>query len=71
MSPAAQGPITRADIEAKLQEIRGTVDTTKRQVVDKAKVGAVGAGVLIALLLYLIGHRSGKKQRTIVEIRRV
>jgi hypothetical protein len=68
-SPA--GPITRADIEAKLAEIRGSVDTTKQQVVDKAKVGGVAAGVLLALVLYLIGHRSGKKQRTIVEIRRV
>ena len=71
MSPSSSGPITRADIEAKLQEIRGSVDTTKRQVVDKAKVGAVGVGVVLALLLYLIGHKAGKKQRTIVEIRRV
>ena len=71
MSAQPTGPITRADIESKLQEIRGSVDTTKQQVLDKAKIGAVVAGVLIAIALYLIGHRSGKKQRTIVEIRRV
>jgi hypothetical protein len=71
VSPQPSGPISRADIEAKLQEIRGSVDTTKRQVLDKAKLGAVAGGVVLALLLYLIGHRSGKKQRTIVEIRRV
>jgi hypothetical protein len=65
------GRITRADIEAKLQEIRGTVDTTRDQVVDKAKVGAVGVAVLLALVLYLLGRRGGKKKTTIVEIRRV
>jgi hypothetical protein len=71
VSPAPQGRITRSDIEAKLAEIRGTVDTTKRQVVDKAKVGGVAAGVLVAILLYVIGRKGGKKQRTVVEIRRV
>jgi hypothetical protein len=71
MTTVQPGRITRADIEAKLQEIRGTVETTKQGVIDKAKVGAVGAGVLVALLLYFLGHRGGKKQRTIVEIRRV
>jgi hypothetical protein len=71
MSTPPSGRISRADIEAKLQEIRGSVDTTKRQVLDKAKIGAAVGGVLIALLLYFLGRRSGKKQRTIVEIRRV
>jgi hypothetical protein len=65
------GPITRADIEAKLQEIRGTVDTTRHGVVDKAKVGAVGVAVLLAIVLYVLGRRGGKKKTTVVEIRRV
>jgi hypothetical protein len=65
------GRISRDDIEAKLQEIRGVVDNQTREVMDKAKIGAVVAGVALAVLLYFLGLRSGKKQRTIVEIRRV
>jgi hypothetical protein len=68
----AEAPkITRADIEAKLAEIRGEVDTVTRQALDKAKVGGVAAAVLLALLLYFLGRRGGKKKTTIVEIRRV
>ncbi len=72
MSASSDTPkITRADIEAKLVEIRGEVDTVKRQVLDKAKVGGVAAAVLVALLLYFLGRSGGKKKTTIVEIRRV
>jgi len=71
VSTTPAGRISRDDIEAKLQEIRGVVDDQARQAIDKAKVGAVVAGVLLAVLLYVLGLRSGKKQRTIVEIRRV
>jgi hypothetical protein len=32
--------------------------------------GAAGAGVVI-VLVYLLGRRSGKKRRTVVEVRRI
>jgi hypothetical protein len=63
--------VSRADIEAKLAEIRGDVDSTKKQVLDKAKIAGVAAGVILAVVLYLMGQRSGKQHRTIVEVRRV
>ena len=33
--------------------------------------GAAVAGVIVILLVYLFGRRSGRKRSTIVEIRRV
>ncbi|HVF73557.1 MAG TPA: hypothetical protein VM938_00805 [Acidimicrobiales bacterium] len=68
---AVQEPVTRSDIEAKLREIRGEVDTTT----DTAKPYALAAGVAVAVavvaLVYTMGRRKGKKRTTVVEVRRV
>ncbi len=65
------GAVTRDDIEAKLRELRGEVDT----VAEKAKGGAVivaaVAAVAILATAYLLGRRKGKKRTTVVEVRRV
>lgn len=67
---ATKGPVTRGDIEAKLRQIHGEVDTT----VDRAKpIGiATGAVVIVAVigLVYLMGRRRGRKRATFVEVRR-
>ena len=63
--------ITKADIESKLNEIKGEVESTG----DPAKPYALGvaiAGVLaLAGVAYLLGRRKGKKKTTVVEVRRV
>jgi len=63
--------VSRADIEAKLAEIRGQVD----EGAERAKgVGlAVGAVVVVGAVLgaYLWGRRAGRRRRTVVEIQRV
>ena len=63
--------ITRDDIEAKLQELRGEVD----QRAEAAKVPAIAVAIGIAILTiaaaYLLGRRKGKKRQTILEIRRI
>ena len=63
--------IGRDDIEAKLRELRGEVDS----VGQRAKGGAVVAGAVVAVAVvaavYLLGRRRGKKRTTIVEVRRV
>jgi uncharacterized protein YfaP (DUF2135 family) len=64
-------PINRSDIEGKLREIRGEVDSTTNAA--KPAVMAV-AGVAVVLVIgaaYLLGRRKGKKKSTVVEIRRV
>lgn len=64
------GTVTRDDIEAKLREIKGEVD----QAGERAKVPAmaIGAAVVVGLVgvAYLLGRRRGRKQTTVVEVRR-
>lgn len=63
--------ISRSDIEAKLQEIKGGVDSTA----DTAKPIALTAGVVVVVavvgLVFLFGKRRGRKKTTVVEVRRV
>jgi hypothetical protein len=64
-------PVTRADIEAKLAEIRGVTEETAEVAEGAAKTGLVIAGVAVVILAFLLGRRRGHKKSTIVEIRRV
>ncbi|MDQ3384460.1 MAG: hypothetical protein M3503_00370 [Actinomycetota bacterium] len=68
---AAAGTVTRDDIEAKLRELRGEVDSVGERA--KGGVVVVGAVAAVAILatVYLLGRRRGKKRTTIVEVRRV
>ncbi len=63
--------VNRADIEAKLREIRGEVDTTATAAKPTAMTIAVVAAVALLGAAYLLGRRKGKKRSTVVEIRRV
>lgn len=65
------GRITRADIEAKLRAIRDDIEPVGEQ----AKGGLMAvAPVVVAVVVigaYLLGKRSGKKRRSVIEIRRL
>jgi hypothetical protein len=65
------GRITRADIEAKLKSIRDDIEPVGEQ----ARGGLMAvAPVVVAVLVigaYLLGKRSGKKRRAVIEIRRL
>jgi len=63
--------VSRADIEAKLREIRGEVDETSSSAKPYALVAAVAIGVAVVALAYTLGRRKGRKKTTVVEIRRV
>ena len=66
-----QGKITRADIEAKVRDMRGEVATNVEAA--KAPLAAIGAAVAAAVvaLSFLLGKRRGRRKSTVVEIRRV
>jgi hypothetical protein len=73
-TPVGSGPGGRIEIEdirAKLGEIRGDVE----EVTDKAKpmltYAAVGAGILVIILAFVLGKKRGKRKATWVEIRRL
>ncbi len=68
---AADKPVSRADIEAKLAEIRGVADETTEVAEGAAKTGLVVAAVGVVVVAFLLGRRRGHKKSTIVEVRRL
>jgi len=64
-------PVTRADIEHKLAEIRGIADDSTEVAQDATKTGLVVAGVAVVVIAFVLGKRRGRKKSTIVEIRRI
>jgi hypothetical protein len=63
--------VTRADIEAKLAQIK---DATAPQVDTASEAGkgaVIGGAVLVVIVAFLLGRRAGRKKNTIVEIRRI
>jgi predicted xylose isomerase-like sugar epimerase len=63
--------ITRDDIEAKLQELRGEVDQRAEAAKVPAIAIAVGVAVVTIAAAYLFGRRKGKRRQTVLEIRRI
>jgi hypothetical protein len=64
-------PITKADIQAKLTELKGGVDSEIANV-RGIVIGAGVAVVVVAVLVtFALGRRRGRRLATIVEIRRV
>jgi hypothetical protein len=68
---AGDRPITRADLEAKFEELRTGVGSGTDAARGAGPGIAVGVGILVLLAVYVLGRRRGKKRRTVVEIRRV
>jgi len=70
-TPSTPGHISRDDLEGKLRalqgDIKGAVDNQKTNLMMAAGV----VGVVLVLVFFLLGRRSGKRKSTIVEIRRV
>ena len=71
MATAEDTPIGRSDIQAKLREIKGEVDTTTTSAKPYALGAVVAVGVAVVALAYVLGRRKGRKRTTVVEVRRV
>lgn len=65
--PGVDRPITRADLEEKFEQLRGSTapSGTTRNVGLAAGIAAV---IVLGVVAYLLGRRRGKKSRTIVEV---
>lgn len=74
MSPARGDsppkPVTKADIQAKLGEIRGDVEETAEAAKPTLTYVAVGAVVVLVAAAFLLGRMRGRRKSTVVEIRR-
>lgn len=62
--------ITRQDIETKLRQIRGDVDTVGEQAKGAGMIAAAAAVVVVVAVAYLLGKKRGKRKSTVVEVRR-
>jgi hypothetical protein len=66
-SPVGERPITRADLEAKFSQLRGSTTASQSQR-NAGLAAAILAGVALVLGAYLLGRLRGRKRRTIVEV---
>lgn len=69
--PGIDRPITRADLEAKFDELRGATAPGAQKARGAGLAALAVGGVLLIVIAYVLGRRRGRKRRTIVEVRRV
>jgi hypothetical protein len=62
--------IGRADIEAKLRELQGEVEIIGEEAKSYAITVVAVVGVAIVAVAFVLGRRRGRRNRTIVEVRR-
>ncbi len=63
--------VTRDDLESKFRQLKGDVTQTARSAQKTIVTVGVAAAVGVVVVAFLLGRRRGKRQRTVVEIRRV
>ncbi len=67
-----QAPISRDDIESKFRKIKDdVVDPATNNAKNKYVPVVSAAGILLALLFFLLGRRAGSKRSAVVEVRRL
>lgn len=71
MSGNGSGRVTRADIEAKLRAIRDDIEPVGEQAKGGIMVAAPVVAAVLVIGAYILGKRSGKKRRAVIEIRRL
>jgi 6-phosphogluconate dehydrogenase (decarboxylating) len=62
--------VTKADIQAKLSEIRGDVEETAEGARSTITMVAVGVAVVVVVAAFMLGRARGRRKSTVVEIRR-
>ncbi len=68
---APQPRITRADLEAKLREVRGELEEKGEAAKSTGlTIALVGIAAVVGMA-FLLGRRRGRRKSTVVEIRRV
>ena len=74
MSVQGSGPggrIERSDIQAKLEELRGDVNSTTDRARPILTYAAVGGAVALVVVSFWFGRRRGRRKSTWVEVRRL
>ncbi|MGH1502870.1 MAG: hypothetical protein ACRBI6_04890 [Acidimicrobiales bacterium] len=63
--------ITPSDIESKIRDIQGQVDTVAEDSKKKVAIGGSVVAMLLLFIIYTMGKKSGQKKSTVLEIRRL
>ena len=63
--------ISRDDIERKLRGLQGEVADKVEDRKSALTTAAIVGGVVLVVLVFVLGRRSGKRRSTMVEIRRL
>ena len=69
--PTSNGRVTRDDLEGKLRQLRGEVDSTAESAKQYAVMAGAVAAVAVLGIVYLMGRRRGRKTTTVVEVKRL
>jgi hypothetical protein len=69
--PPPRPTISRDDIEAKFRELQGEVEVIGEEARSYGITAAIVVGVAIVGLAFVLGRRRGRRNRTIVEVRRI
>jgi hypothetical protein len=64
-------PISRDDIEAKFRELQGEVEVIGEEARSYGITAAIGIVVVVVAVAFVLGRRRGRRNRTIVEVRRI
>jgi len=66
-----QGHISPRDLESKLRELQGDIESAGDEAKSYAMIVGAVAVVAIVSVAYFFGRRKGKKRTTVVEVRRI
>jgi hypothetical protein len=69
-STTRRDPITRDDLESGFRSFQGEVMDRVEDRRSTLVSLAAGAGLVLMILVFLLGRRSGRKKTTLVEVRR-
>lgn len=67
----APRPISREDIQSKLNEIDAEINDTTEAAKPAGIAIAVGVAVAVLVVVFVMGRRKGRRKTTIVEVRRI
>jgi hypothetical protein len=67
----AREPIDRDDIEAKFRELQGEVEIIGEEARSYGLTVAIVVVVAVVGVAFVLGRRRGRRNRTIIEVRRV
>jgi hypothetical protein len=70
-APEEATPISRDDIEAKFRELQGEVEIIGEEARSYGLIAAAIVVVGLVAVAFVLGRRRGRRNRTIVEVRRI